>query len=85
MRNNVLKQKILILLLLILLGLLTEFYTGPGSRLVNNHLGGVIYVVFFIFGASLVFPRTRYQNKLDCFYLCIGIHPIDTNRFPQPA
>ena len=53
------KQKILILILLIPLGLLTKFYTGPGRQIVNNHLGGVIYVVFFIFLASLVFPQTR--------------------------
>ena len=53
------KQKIIILILLIPLGLLTKFYAGPGSQLVNNHLGGVLYVVFFIFLASLVFPQTR--------------------------
>ena len=52
------KQKLLILLL-IPLGLLTKFYTGPGSQIINNHLGGVIYVVFFLFLASLIFPQTR--------------------------
>jgi hypothetical protein len=45
--------------LLILLGLATKFYAGPGSQLVNNHLGGILFVVFFIFLASLVFPKVR--------------------------
>ena len=53
------KQKVLILLILIPLGLLTKIYTGPGSKIINNHLGGVIYVVFFIFLTALVFPQTR--------------------------
>jgi hypothetical protein len=51
--------KLLTLALLIPLGLATKFYAGPGSQLVNNHLGGVLYVVFFIFLASLVFPKVR--------------------------
>lgn len=53
------KIKIAILIFLIISGLLTKCYNGPASQIVNNHLGGVIYVVFFIFLASLFFPQTR--------------------------
>ncbi|MBS3777406.1 MAG: DUF2809 domain-containing protein, partial [Bacteroidales bacterium] len=53
------KLKLLILALLVPLGILTKFYAGPGSSFVSNHLGGVIYLVFFIFLASLVFPKVR--------------------------
>ena len=62
--------KLLILALLVPLGILTKFYAGPGSSFVNNHLGGVIYVVFFIFLASLFFPKTN-TLKLSLIVLAI--------------
>ena len=64
------KLKLLILALLIPLGILTKFYAGPGSSFVNNHLGGVLYVVFFIFLASLVFQKTN-ALKLSLIVLAI--------------
>ncbi|MFW5886843.1 MAG: DUF2809 domain-containing protein [Bacteroidota bacterium] len=64
------KIKLLILALLVPLGILTKFYAGPGSSFVNNHLGGVLYVVFFIFLASLFFPKTN-ALKLSLIVLAI--------------
>jgi len=64
------KLKLLILALLVPLGILTKFYAGPGSSFVSNHLGGVIYVVFFIFLASLFFPKTN-ALKLSLIVLAI--------------
>lgn len=48
--------KLFIIVILISIGLLTKYYSGFGKEFVNNYLGGVIYVVFFILLASLVFP-----------------------------
>jgi len=64
------KLKLLILALLDPPGILTKFYAGPGSSFVNNHLGGVLYVVFFIFLASLFFPKTN-ALKLSLIVLAI--------------
>lgn len=37
-----------ILVILILLGLYSKIYTGPFHFWANNHLGGFLYVIFFI-------------------------------------
>ena len=46
-----------LLLFLILIGILTTFYNGFGFEFVHNHLGGVIYVVFWILFFSNIFPK----------------------------
>lgn len=48
--------KILLALILIIIGILTKHYSGPYSGFVNNHLGGIIYVVFWILLFSIIFP-----------------------------
>jgi hypothetical protein len=62
--------KLSLLTILIPLGLLTKFYSGIGSDFVTNYLGGVIYVVFFILLASLVFPKTS-PIRISLIVLCI--------------
>ena len=41
------------------LGFYSKFYTGPGSSWVNNSLGGVLYVIFWVLVFSVIFVRTR--------------------------
>jgi len=62
--------KFLLLISLIPLGLLTKVYSGFGSQIVINYLGGVIYVIFFIVLASLVFPQIT-PFKISSIVLCI--------------
>ena len=62
--------KLILLLILIPLGFLTKVYSGFGSEFVTNYLGGVIYVVFFIVLASLVFPKTT-PLKISLIVLCV--------------
>jgi hypothetical protein len=40
-------------------GFLTKFYSGPWESWVNNSLGGILYVIFWSLVFFLVFPRTR--------------------------
>jgi hypothetical protein len=49
--------KLSLLIILIPIGLLTKVYSGIGSEFVINYFGGVIYVLFFIVLASLIFPQ----------------------------
>jgi hypothetical protein len=62
--------KIFLIIILIPIGLLTKVYSGVGSEFVTNYIGGVIYVVFFIVLASLVFPEA---NWLKISLIVFGI------------
>jgi len=57
--NSTTLLKFLLTIILIPVGLLTKAYSGNGSEFVTNYLGGVIYVIFFIVLASLVFTKAR--------------------------
>jgi hypothetical protein len=62
--------KLSLIIILVPIGLLTKVYSGIGNEFVTNYLGGVIYVVFFIVLASLVFPKAR-PIKISLIVLCI--------------
>jgi hypothetical protein len=49
--------KFFFLIILFPIGLLTKAYNGFGDEFLKNYFGGIIYVIFFIFLASLVFPK----------------------------
>lgn len=51
--------KIFLIIVLIPIGLLTKVYTGFGSDFVTDYMGGIIYVMFFIVLAALVFPEAN--------------------------
>lgn len=51
--------KIILLVLLIIVGVSTKFYHGVASVFVNNHLGGIIYVIFWILFFSLILPKQK--------------------------
>jgi hypothetical protein len=48
---------LLLLAALIPLGVATKLYSGPGAAWVNDSLGGVLYVVFWILLVTLLRPR----------------------------
>jgi hypothetical protein len=62
--------KLSLVIILIPIGFLTKIYSGTGSEFVTNYLGGVVYVVFFILLASLVFPNASIL-KISLFVLVI--------------
>jgi len=57
LKNN--PVKIIILILLVIFGVATKFYHGVASGFVNNYLGGMVYVIFWIIFFSLCFPGVR--------------------------
>ncbi len=54
LKNNPVKS--IILLLLVIFGVATKFYHGVAGDFVNNYLGGVVYVIFWILFFSLWLP-----------------------------
>jgi hypothetical protein len=62
--------KLFLAIILIPVGFLTKFYKGIGSEFVINYAGGILYVIFFILIASLVFPRTK-PLKISIIMFCI--------------
>ena len=70
MFNSTTLTKLTLVIILIPIGLLTKAYSGIGSEFVSNHLGGVIYVIFFIVLASLLFPKAS-PIKISLIVLCI--------------
>lgn len=48
----------LFIALIVPLGFLTKFYSGPASSWVNNSLGGILYVIFWSLLFSVLFTRT---------------------------
>jgi hypothetical protein len=48
--------KLSLAIILVPIGLLTKAYSGIGVEFIHNHLGGVIYVIFWILLFSFLFP-----------------------------
>jgi hypothetical protein len=48
---------IIIALFLIIAGITTKYYNGTGEEFIHNHLGGAIYVIFWILFFSIIFPK----------------------------
>ena len=57
-------------IILIPIGLLTKAYNGFGSEFIQNYMGGIIYVIFFIVLTSLVFPQAA-PLKISLIVLCV--------------
>jgi hypothetical protein len=45
------------LVIIIVFGFMTKFYSGPGANWVNNSLGGVFYEIFWCLVLFLLLPR----------------------------
>jgi hypothetical protein len=58
-RKNGLVLKISIMTLVFISAIYTKAYTGDFQLIINNHVGGIFYVVFGSLGFSVLFPRLR--------------------------
>ena len=56
-RKNGLALKIGLMTLVFISAIYTKSYSGEHQLIINNHIGGVFYVVFGSLGFSLLFPR----------------------------
>ncbi len=59
MKIEIRKRILLTLALIIPLGFLTKFYTGPAHSFVANYLGGFFYVVFWILLFSFFWSKSN--------------------------
>ena len=50
---------LLSIMLITPVGFYTKFYDGPAAPWVNNHLGGSLYVIFWILVVFLFLPSTK--------------------------
>jgi hypothetical protein len=62
--------KCILLLLLIIAGILTKTLSSNDAGFIRDHLGGIIYVVFWILFFSLVFPAAS-RTKLTVWVFLI--------------
>lgn len=72
--NNI--QKLSILVLLILLGVSTKLYTGIGSGIIHNYVGGIIYVIFWNFLFIFLFPKYSPYKLLIWVFLVTSVIEI---------
>lgn len=56
-RKHGLVLKISLMALVFISAIYTKTYTGDFQLLINNHIGGIFYVVFGSLGFSILFPR----------------------------
>ncbi len=76
--------KISILLIIVIpLGFYTKFYQGPLSSMVHNYLGGLLYVIFWMLVAALIFPKT--DNFKIALYVLIFTIIIEFSQLWHPA
>jgi hypothetical protein len=72
MKNSIQKRKwtLLAISLIIPIGFLTKFYTGPAQTWINNSLGGIFYVIFWSLLLFLIIPNV--QPIKITFFVFIG-------------
>ncbi len=58
-RRNALVLKIILMSLVFISGIYTKVYTGEHQVVINNHVGGVFYVVFGSLAFSVLFPKMK--------------------------
>ncbi len=56
------------MLILIPIGVTTKYYYGVGEGFIHNHLGGAIYVIFWILLFSLIFPKYSHLRLSVCVF-----------------
>ncbi len=56
-RKNGLALKIGLMALVFISAIYTKSYSGEHQLIINNHIGGIFYVVFGSLGFSILFPR----------------------------
>lgn len=73
--------RIISVLLFIAVGIATKFYSGPGYEFIHNHLGGTIYVVFWILLFSIIFPN--YSTLKLSFWVFLATCAIEFTQLIQ--
>jgi hypothetical protein len=58
-RHHGLAIKICLMALVFISALYTKAYTGDFQMVINNHIGGILYVVFGSLAFSILFPRMK--------------------------
>jgi hypothetical protein len=56
-KKHALALKISLMVLLFISAIYTKSYTGDLQLIINNHIGGIFYVIFGSLGFSIFFPR----------------------------
>ena len=64
------KWTIIFLLLIVPIGFLTKFYTGPLASWVNNSLGGLFYVIFWSLLFFLLIPKAGVFKISALVFVC---------------
>ncbi len=70
------------LAIIIPLGFASKFYQGPGALWSNNYLGGILYVVFFILLAGLIFPSV--SSIKICIWVVLATCILETIQLWHP-
>lgn len=72
MKHIILKRKwtILAIIIIVPIGFLTKFYSGPVHTWVNNSLGGILYIIFWSLLLFFIIPDVK-PIKIT-FYVFIG-------------
>lgn len=72
MKHIILKRKwtILATIIIVPIGFLTKFYSGPAHTWVNNSLGGILYIIFWSLLLFFIIPDVK-PVKIT-FYVFIG-------------
>ena len=68
---------------LLVAGLCTRAYTGPGAGWVNNYLGGVLYEVFWCVLAGSALARVRPASI--CLYVFGGTCLVEVSQLWHPS
>jgi hypothetical protein len=58
-RRNAVALKICLMTLVFISAIYTKKYSGEFQLIINNHIGGIFYVLFGSLGFSVLFPRMR--------------------------
>lgn len=64
-------------------GFLAKFYPGPGNYWANNHLVGVLYVIFWILLAFFIWPNRENVNRIP-FLVLIGTCLLEVMQLWHP-
>jgi hypothetical protein len=75
--------KILLLILVFLTALYTKSYKGEHQQLINNHVGGVLYVLFGSLTFSALFPNLKvYWVVVTAFVITSILEFVQWLRIP---
>jgi hypothetical protein len=82
-RNRGCIYKIALMLLVLITALYTKEYRGEHQLIINNHIGGILYVLFGSLLFSVIFPRVKlYKHVLLSLTITCLLEFLQWFRFP---